>query len=177
MKMEEKLLKYRKDRNRKVVFNRITNYFKNFGLTFKHGGNVSTANSVEDSSVNQEKKALVVEQVQHVAGLSDSAHLSDQEEIDDCESIDDADSINNNYFKQFLLFIVWIILYIFFVIIEFGAVYFVISILVFIYLNTRTGSKPANEISAYSVFNEGCRPIDGTIDAEQFDREIRGGFY
>ncbi|GJQ78326.1 hypothetical protein Trydic_g22161 [Trypoxylus dichotomus] len=32
-----------------------------------------------------------------------------------------------------------------------------------------------NEISAYSVFNKGCKSIDGTLKAEQFEREIRFG--
>lgn len=49
------------------------------------------------------------------------------------------------------------------------------SALVGIYLNTRTGPKPKNEISAYSVFNENCEAIDGTLKGEQFEREIRYG--
>lgn len=39
--------------------------------------------------------------------------------------------------------------------------------------NTR--KKKPGEISAYSVFNEGCESIDGTLKAEQFEREIRYG--
>lgn len=58
---------------------------------------------------------------------------------------------------------------------EFGAVYFILSSLVFIWKNTRSGPKKKGEISAYSVFNPNCQAIDGTLNAEQFEREIRYG--
>lgn len=58
---------------------------------------------------------------------------------------------------------------------EFGAVYFVLSALVFICLNTRSGPKRRGELSAYSVFNPNCEAIEGTLDASQFENEIRYG--
>lgn len=61
--------------------------------------------------------------------------------------------------------------------IEFGAVYFVISLLIFIYYNTRSGPKKKGEISAYSVFNPDCQSIDGTLKAEQFEKEIMYGAF
>lgn len=48
------------------------------------------------------------------------------------------------------------------------------SMLFGVYFNTRTTRKK-NEVSAYSVFNENCHSIDGTLKAEQFEREIRYG--
>lgn len=51
-------------------------------------------------------------------------------------------------------------------------VYLVISGLLFIYFNTRTGPKKEGEVSAYSVFNPNCEAIDGTLKAEQFEREF-----
>ncbi|CAH1110733.1 unnamed protein product [Psylliodes chrysocephalus] len=56
-----------------------------------------------------------------------------------------------------LCFILWSILY------------------VGIYINTRTTPKRRGEVSAYSVFNKDCKSIDGTLKAEQFEREIRYG--
>lgn len=58
----------------------------------------------------------------------------------------------------------------------FGTVYFIVSLLIGIYLNTRTQPRSKNEISAYSVFNKNCESIDGTLKAEQFEREIRYGY-
>lgn len=71
--------------------------------------------------------------------------------------------------------IIWISLYIFFLKLQFGAVYFVISVLVVICLNTRTRPRQEGELSAYSVFNKDCESIDGTLTAEQFEQEIRFG--
>ena len=74
-----------------------------------------------------------------------------------------------------LYFLLWATLYIIAIKIEFGAVYFVVSALIFIYFNTRSGPKKRGEVSAYSVFNPDCQSIDGTLKAEQFEREIRYG--
>ncbi|KAK7788563.1 hypothetical protein R5R35_011752 [Gryllus longicercus] len=71
--------------------------------------------------------------------------------------------------------IFWLTVYAIAIHFEFGAVYFVVSLLFFIWKNTRTGPKKKNEISAYSVFNPNCEAIDGTLKAEQFEREIRYG--
>lgn len=58
---------------------------------------------------------------------------------------------------------------------EFGAVYFILSALVFIWKNTRSGPKKKGEISAYSVFNPNCEAIQGTINMEQLEREMGFG--
>lgn len=72
-------------------------------------------------------------------------------------------------------FLTWASLYYFFIRAQFGIIYLLISALFGIYFNTRTGPKPEGEVSAYSVFNENCESIDGTLKAEQFEREIRYG--
>lgn len=74
-----------------------------------------------------------------------------------------------------LYFLLWITLYVIALKYQFGAVYFVLSALVFICLNTRSGPKKRDEPSAYSVFNPNCEAIEGTLDASQFEREIRYG--
>ncbi|EFN66942.1 Uncharacterized protein C6orf64 [Camponotus floridanus] len=74
-----------------------------------------------------------------------------------------------------LYFLLWITLYAIALKYEFGAVYFVLSALLFICLNTRSGPKQRGEPSAYSVFNPNCEAIEGTLDASQFEREIRYG--
>lgn len=69
----------------------------------------------------------------------------------------------------------WITLYVIAIRLQFGTVYLMFSTLIGIYFNTRTAPKKKNEISAYSVFNRNCKSINGTLKAEQFDREIRYG--
>lgn len=71
--------------------------------------------------------------------------------------------------------IIWVTLYIYFLSIQFGAVFFVLSALVGIFLNTRTRPKKKGEVSAYSVFNENCVSIDGTLKAEQIEKQMLFG--
>jgi len=78
---------------------------------------------------------------------------------------------------KLVYFALWIAVYYYFIYIEFGAIYFILSMLVGVWLNTRTGEKLEGEVSAYSVFNPNCEPIDGTLNAEQFEKEIRSGFF
>ncbi|XP_014359993.2 SAYSvFN domain-containing protein 1 [Papilio machaon] len=77
--------------------------------------------------------------------------------------------------KWSIYFIIWLTVYIIFLKLQFGAVYFVVSLLIGIYLNTRTGPKKEGEVSAYSVFNENCASIDGTLSADQIVRELTFG--
>ena len=69
-----------------------------------------------------------------------------------------------------------------FIKIEFTAVYLATSGFALIYLNLgndgegrRKEGHNNSSKSAYSVFNPGCESIDGTLTAQQFEREIRHG--
>lgn len=79
------------------------------------------------------------------------------------------------YFTYTVYFCFWTTCWLIAIELKFGIVFLLFSALFGIYFNTRTGPKPRNEISAYSVFNENCESIDGTLTAEQFEREIRYG--
>ena len=54
-------------------------------------------------------------------------------------------------------------------------VFFLFSAFTFIVLSLRGSRRKIGELSAYSVFNENCESIDGTLTAEQFERELRYG--
>jgi len=69
--------------------------------------------------------------------------------------------------------LVWVCLQVVFIKIEFGAVFFLFTG-IFLML-TNMGKRKAGEMSAYSVFNPNCESIDGTLTAQQFEREIRHG--
>ncbi|XP_060100958.1 SAYSvFN domain-containing protein 1 [Heteronotia binoei] len=73
----------------------------------------------------------------------------------------------------FLKFLLWLVLLGLFVELEFGLPYFVLSMFYWIYVGTRgPGEKQNGERSAYSVFNPGCEAIQGTLTAEQLEREL-----
>ncbi|KAK6999331.1 SAYSvFN domain-containing protein 1 [Biomphalaria glabrata] len=68
-------------------------------------------------------------------------------------------------------FLLWLVLWALFIELQFGAVFFTISLIIFIYFNTRTGPKD-NKLSAYSVFNKECERLHGTLTAEQLQRNM-----
>ncbi|XP_053568653.1 SAYSvFN domain-containing protein 1 [Bombina bombina] len=86
---------------------------------------------------------------------------------------------SQNYFLSynfFLKILLWLVLLGLFVELEFGLAYFIISMFYWLYEGTRgPGEKRRGEKSAYSVFNPGCEAIQGTITAEQFERELLYG--
>ena len=98
-------------------------------------------------------------------------------EVSGVECYDDHDVPPCRYclFRWVLLIGVWAVFWGIFLYLQFGAVYFVISVLIGIYLNTRTGPRRPGEVSAYSVFNRNCASIEGTLKPEHFEREIRYG--
>ncbi|KAM9316893.1 SAYSvFN domain-containing protein 1 [Gastrophryne carolinensis] len=73
-----------------------------------------------------------------------------------------------------LKFLLWLVLLGLFVELEFGLAYFLLSMFYWIYEGTRRpGRRKKGEKSAYSVFNPGCEAIQGTLTAEQFERELQ----
>ena len=76
------------------------------------------------------------------------------------------------YCTYLVYFLFWVTLYAIAIQLSFGTVYFMISMLIAIYLNTRTEPRKENEPSAYSVFNEGCESLDGTFKAEMFEKQL-----
>lgn len=97
------------------------------------------------------------------------------EDVQEEDSAQESQDTALNRVIYLLYFLLWATLYIIALEYEFGAVYFVLSALVFICLNTRSRPKRRGELSAYSVFNPNCEAIEGTLDASQFEKEIRYG--
>ncbi len=92
---------------------------------------------------------------------------TDQEEKDEEESV-------TNWQIIIIKFFLWLTLFVIFIRIEFGAVYFVVSLLYIMWysLNRR---RRRNELSAYSVFNPNFEKIQGTFSGEDYDRQLRRG--
>lgn len=74
------------------------------------------------------------------------------------------------YIREYYSVAIWLIVWYIFVIIEFGQLFFILSIFALIFLNL--GERRKGEMSAYSVFNKGFMKLLGTTTAEQFENEI-----
>ena len=77
--------------------------------------------------------------------------------------------------RIFLTIVLWCCCFGFFVQVGFGSVFFVLSLFYFMYKSMRSDTRRPWEPSAYSVFNEYCEAIDGTLTGEQFDKELKFG--
>lgn len=76
------------------------------------------------------------------------------------------------YVTWMVYFLIWATLYAIAVELKFGSVYFMLSLLIGICINTRVKPRGKKEASAYSVFNENCEAIDGTFKAEMFEKQL-----
>lgn len=135
------------------------------------------------SSVNRKGK-------QKKAGLQTSLHhnrdqltASSNEEIPRLTGEGSDDSTDEPNWKVILMsyftlvnllkLVIWISLMAFFVEIQFGSVFLIVSMFYFVIVNTSTGGRKDGQLSPYSVFNPDYKVIDGTFTAEQFERELR----
>ncbi|XP_030753442.1 uncharacterized protein LOC115880369 [Sitophilus oryzae] len=166
---QRKLAEYRAKKQREAALNRYKAQIKIMFSKFfpKKPEKTSDTNCDTNTDKKEVLEPLIVEDIN--SECESASALSDEEENLSCTIYD--------YIYYFLWFVLWVSLYIVFVRLQFGTVYFIVSLLLAIYFNTRTGPKKVNEVSAYSVFNRNCESIDGTLNAEQLTREmIYGGF-
>ncbi|XP_011170373.2 uncharacterized protein LOC105203293 [Solenopsis invicta] len=164
MTVKEKLEAYRRKKRREETMNSIKGVMKNM-LTWNRNNNVKS--SIEEST--EEEQIKLCEQ-------SADVEEDRQENLqDDVQEEQESRVTVLNRVIYLLYFLLWATLYMIALEYEFGAVYFVLSALVFVCLNTRSGPKRHGEPSAYSVFNPNCEAIEGTLDASQFEKEIRYG--
>ncbi|XP_033216966.1 SAYSvFN domain-containing protein 1 [Belonocnema kinseyi] len=159
--MDTKLATYRNKKRKKEMIESAKSKLKEFLLLWKRF-------FIKSPETKAEAEDLVKLQPQ------DS---DDQESIQSEESIEAPPPENSlvTWTIYFLYFLLWATLYALALRLEFGAVYFILSSFYLIWANTRSGPKKEGEISAYSVFNPDCQSIDGTLKAEQFEREIMFG--
>ncbi len=70
--------------------------------------------------------------------------------------------------------LVWLTLFVIFIRLEFGTIYFIISLL-YLMWKSLGSRRRRNELSAYSVFNPNFEKLQGTFSAEDYDRQLRRG--
>lgn len=105
---------------------------------------------------------------------------SEEEEEEEKDSLHENETRSNDNSKlKHVLYMVWFLFWatcwMIAIELQFGIVFLLFSALLGIYFNTRTGPKRRGEISAYSVFNENCESIQGTLDAKQLEGEMLYG--
>ncbi|KAG4070539.1 hypothetical protein HA402_001205 [Bradysia odoriphaga] len=180
--MEAKLESYRLRKRRQAVFHRIKDKFLRM-VSFNQPNTEKTEHVIEiRESVSSAENSAPLQPKTKEVYLHDVTPVTDDENDDDDDNhlLKAKDARPNQktwltYITYCLYFLFWATCYVIAIELKFGTVYFLLSALFAVYFNTRTGPKHQNEISAYSVFNKDCHSIDGTLKAEQFEREIRYG--
>ncbi|CAF4867795.1 unnamed protein product [Pieris macdunnoughi] len=172
--IEAKLKEYRALRKRQQFIDNIKQKLDN--------SKDKLINFLVPKSVEMDKKeeeVILLECEEHPTNNSSKLLLEDivdvTSETSEVEYEENQETWRYCVLKWSIYGVIWLTLYIIFLNLQFGAVFFVISVLVGICLNTSTKPKKKGEISAYSVFNKNCKSIDGTLKAEQFEKEIRYG--
>ena len=168
--IDEKLLKFRQTKTNRDTTKEQTVVWPTSRLT-------NIQNLIKDK--------FKFKKMNHSAKQNDSILIKDdqEEEEEDDEEVEpeNEETLKRYIFKLFLKFALWSTLFALFIRFEFGLVYFVVSLLVIIYLNTsnrRRGTRMKRrkgELSAYSVFNKNVERIQGTITAEQLQNNLMGG--
>lgn len=168
--IEKRLLEYRRKKEAEDYINKTKSTVKTF---FKN-----IIDKKPETPKTNEKEILLQSTDVSETEEKESEDQFLIEEHDETLIDEDAPLFNCTYLDftfYFLCFVLWSIVYWIFIKLQFGCVYFILSALIGMYVNTRTGPRRRNEVSAYSVFNKNCTSIPGTLKAEQFEREIRYG--
>ncbi|XP_015374058.1 PREDICTED: uncharacterized protein LOC107168998 [Diuraphis noxia] len=108
--------------------------------------------------------------------LSDSDDSDSEDSTINNVSLNKSPKSKTKLYYSIIMFLCWAaIQYWMTAVVGFGAVFFVISALIAMYFNTSNSKKKQNVLSAYSVFNPQCTPIQGSVDPKQLERELLFG--
>ncbi len=173
MDIEDKLLKFRQESLKKpensIKPSSLYDYFKSAKIFQSNSAQTSKKQETHTTQLkNSElKKRPTPKLIVH--------HVEKEDEENTSESRNQGSRNFKIFVAEIVLkFLLWVTLFALFIILEFGAVYFVISLLVIIYLNT--GKRKKGQISAYSVFNPNMERIQGTLTPEHIEKSIVGTF-
>ncbi|XP_022817659.1 SAYSvFN domain-containing protein 1 [Spodoptera litura] len=172
--MEAKLKEYRALRRRKEL---IENAKQKIEESKEKLVNFLVPKIIRDMGKVHEDEVLLMENEEPPPTDNTVEEINDVvSEVSEVESFEEPEEPWRHCLIRWTVYLcIWAVFWAVFIHLQFGAVYFVISVLIGIYLNTRTRPRKKGEVSAYSVFNQNCVSIDGTLKAEQFEREIRYG--
>ncbi|XP_069969188.1 SAYSvFN domain-containing protein 1 isoform X2 [Bactrocera oleae] len=175
--LRNKLYKYRLTKQRQKVFQIFKSKFREFWMLGMRQPSLSKGEQISidviETDVDGTKFQNLNSNVEFTKKVEHALPESSDDE-DEMGTVSEEKSSSDlfRYALSVMVTLFWITLYFIAIKLQFGTVYLMISALIAIYLNTRTTPKKNNEISAYSVFNENCESIAGTLKADQFEREI-----
>ncbi|KAL3872686.1 hypothetical protein ACJMK2_035896 [Sinanodonta woodiana] len=110
--------------------------------------------------------------------ISNDSRKHTERQLGKIDTVHDAENKKTHswltYLNLCLKIILWLLLWAYFIHVEFGSVFFVLSLFFFLYKGTRTGPIE-KKLSAYSVFNPNFETLEGTFTAEQFEKELKYG--
>lgn len=89
-------------------------------------------------------------------------------------NVEESEESSMNWKIIILKFFIWLTLLVIFIRLEFGVIYFIISLL-YLMWSSLDSRRRRNHLSAYSVFNPNCEKIQGTFSGEDYDRQLRRG--
>ncbi|XP_049878239.1 SAYSvFN domain-containing protein 1 [Pectinophora gossypiella] len=174
--MEAKLREYRALRRRRELIDSAKEKLEN---TKQKIANILVPNIFTDMDKQKDDEVLLIEEPapQQKPLIQFEEPLDIASEVSEVESSEEETQESWRYCltKWTIYTVIWLTLYIFFLKVGFGAVFFASSVLIGIFLNTRTGKRKPGEVSAYSVFNQNCESIDGTLKAEELQRQMLYG--
>lgn len=186
--MESELEKYRKKKQQEAFKNQIKT---KIATTWNNITNsITTAllpeRNTEETSSGEEEEEVRPE---HYSDSNRSHHklkhrknqnkhsprTAGNEEEETEQQSEEKEQINRKlYYIQLLCKIaIWLCLFMGFLKLEIGAIFFILSTfwLIWTNMNTRRKKKDTGP-SAYSVFNPNCEAIDGTLKAEHLEKQL-----
>ncbi|KAF4519059.1 hypothetical protein B566_EDAN001649 [Ephemera danica] len=171
--MDRKLAEFRARRRREEIVNKTKDTINNL-LSMSFVRNEATSEAQEPLIPASER--IVPRSLQR--SPPESITSDDVSEVEEATEEEPEDDEKGRWLRRTnlaLMFLLWFTLLCVALQLQLALAYSLISALVFIFLNTGTRPRRPGEPSAYSVFNPNCEEIDGTLNAEQFEREIRYG--
>ena len=192
--IENKLQNFRneqKAKEKREAKNQFLNKIFNYLIKPTHDFifNSAATNNIKTKNVENNNSKLIktktdlkkekLERIQKVlkeTSTPSTKYNDNEDESEEEEEEEIVEDKNVKYLNIFLKFLLWLIIFIIFIKLEFGLVFFIISMIIAIYLNTSSNSrklKTKNNLSAYSVFNPNLERIGGTFSSEHVEKSIR----
>ena len=171
--LENKLVNFRNEQKEKDKKNDKSSFLKQIydSISSNRSGVIaSLSKKKQQSKIFKTKSDLKREKFDQLKKvLATKSTLEDvEEEVEEEEK--NVDNISK--FNFLLKFILWLVLFIIFIKLEFGLVYFIISMIYGVYVSTGKKSNKKS-LSAYSVFNPNLERLDGTFTSEHVEKSLR----
>jgi len=177
----QKLIRFSKTKNfKKEFFFKVSNFF----IQKKKIPKMKNSRGKNTSTINDNKNNNSSQNVSTIQARGQTLNQKEETWIEKIESFQNRQilplipsEIRNHFLWNYLTidailkFILWILLYYVFLRLEFGTVYFIFSI--FVLMFTNLGKRKKGEMSAYSVFNKNQKALPGSLQASQFEAEIK----